>query len=291
MEKSRPKMLQSKIPVMASVKPNFSSVFSALVKEVLPKETLGTRVQPKINTVVFKSTKPKSQDIYKRTGMKGKFSTKIAESVKKSNASNKNFPKIDMKTNQSNNKQNNFHQVEEKFATKQKDDFSEIEFKETQKNSNHISQQNIEFVADERFRKLILCEKELTPSILKPCYNRNMSSMYDRPSIYKKIEIPKDPYKEALAAIENIDHVAQEQRACEMNINHCQSPFKDRFSIYNQKYVFTGDPSEIALNSLSKLEVKQKVKNKKKVTFNLPATNSFSEIVTKKDCEKKRKQV
>ncbi|GIY64872.1 uncharacterized protein CDAR_240131 [Caerostris darwini] len=355
MEKSRPKMLQSKIPVKASVKPNFSSVFvsrnivnkneekqkfhskAALVKEALPKETLGTRVQPKINTVVFKSTKPKSQDIYKRTGMKGKFSTKsknsekekffvstlkrgeklseinkknlkpnnvaiinkikkqqalpsVAESVKKSNASNKNFPKIDMKTNQSNNKQNNFHQVEEKIATKQKDDFSVIEFKETQKNSNHISQQNIEFVADERFRKLILCEKELTPSILKPCYNRNMSSMYDRPSIYKKIEIPKDPYKEALAAIENIDHVTQEQRACEMkNINHCQSPFKDRFSIYNQKYIFTGDPYEIALNSLSKLEVKQKVKNKKKVTFNLPATNSFSETVTKKDCEKENK--
>ncbi|GFV96398.1 uncharacterized protein TNCV_2869761 [Trichonephila clavipes] len=61
--------------------------------------------------------------------------------------------------------------------------------------------------------------------------------------------------------------------------NHKTGNNKERNSLYKQR-VFVGDPLQEALNSLAELRIKQQLKDKKKVTFNLSATDSLHTTVS-----------
>ncbi|KAF8791852.1 hypothetical protein HNY73_003523 [Argiope bruennichi] len=98
------------------------------------------------------------------------------------------------------------------------DPFKISEEEKQNKNSNHPSQTNIEFVADERMKNFILSNRELTPSMLKSS-SKIKTSMMDRPSLYNRFKLSVDPYKQALADIENYDLASERQRASEMHKN------------------------------------------------------------------------
>ncbi|CAL1279826.1 unnamed protein product [Larinioides sclopetarius] len=151
------------------------------------------------------------------------------------------------------------------------------------KNSNHPSQQDIEFVADERMKKLILSNRELTPSILKSCSNIKRSSAMERPSLYRKFNIGSvDPYKQALADIANYDLASEGRRVSEMQKNKLYlSPVQNRNSLYKHSK-FVGDPYQDALKSIAALSMQQKIKScKKKVTFNLPGVDRSADSEVK----------
>ncbi|GBM84909.1 hypothetical protein AVEN_23710-1 [Araneus ventricosus] len=151
------------------------------------------------------------------------------------------------------------------------------------KNSNHPSQPNIEFVADERMKKLILSNRELTPSILKSCSNIKTSSVMERPSLYKKLnKVPVDPYKQALADIANCDLASEGRRFSEMQKSRLYlSPAQNRNSLYKPSRC-VGDPYQEALKSIAKLRMQQKIKScKKKVTFNLSGDDQSSDSEAK----------
>ncbi|GFV96400.1 hypothetical protein TNCV_2869781 [Trichonephila clavipes] len=133
-----------------------SEIKTELKKPVVPVE--------KKESKQFRSTtfKTKTYDLSKMLNK---------ETKKKNDLSVKNGNKREVKQNKS-----NLTKKKNTQSDLQKNDFPMSESEKQSKNSNHISQQNIIFEADERFRHHILSGKDLTPSMLNSWSSKKQSS-------------------------------------------------------------------------------------------------------------------
>ncbi|GFQ95819.1 uncharacterized protein TNCT_571072 [Trichonephila clavata] len=316
MDSSRPKVFKSKIPVKVPVKSRIQLSIPITERETIEKEGKekshiqsttrihSIKVQQTVNSnnkynCTSKAASCSSSNYCRRSEVKTEFKkhvvpvetkkskqfnsttfktktydsskTSIKETKKQNDLSVKNGNKREVKQNRTNLTKKKITQ-----SNLQKNDFHMFESEKLSKNSNHISQQNIIFEADERFRHHILSGKELTPSMLNSCNSKKLSSTYERPSLYTKLKAPANSLQEVLKSIENRDFAA-EGRATELKKVGYSSPLKVRNSLYEQ-CAFVGDPFQEAFKNLAELRLKQKLKYTKKVTFNLSATDSPSEI-------------
>ncbi|GFY49830.1 uncharacterized protein TNIN_169981 [Trichonephila inaurata madagascariensis] len=264
MDSSRPKVLKSKIPVKVPVKSRIQLSIPITEREIIEKEgkekshTQSTTVKKRIYPVKVQQT-VNSNNKYNCTSKAAKCSS--------SNYYRRSEIKTEFK--------NPWFQLRKRRVNNFKNDFPMSESEKQLKNTNHISQQNIIFEADERFRHHILSGKELTPSMLNSWSSKKQSSTYERPSLYKKFKAPANAIQEVLKSIEN-KNFAAEGRVTELKKVGYSSPLKLRNSLYEQS-AFVGDPFQEAFKNLAELRLKQKLKDKKKVTFNLSASDPLSE--------------
>ncbi|GFS54132.1 uncharacterized protein NPIL_651601 [Nephila pilipes] len=356
MDSSRPKVSKSKIPVKVPMKSrtqlsvqisereaieNEENEKSHAVSTIIKKRTYPYKVQQTVNLnnkYNSKAAKSNSTDVCRRSGIKSELkqpSVPIKRNENKQLSSTTFRTKIHYSSKTSDKEINKQSDLPVRNAVKREakqkssnlikkkvihsnlqNNFPKTGSEEQSKDSNHISQQDITFVADERFRHLILSGKELTPSTLKSCCDTKQSFMNERPSLYKRFEAPVNPYQEILKAIENRDLVVEDRRISTLRkiypsplrnerpslykkfenpVNPYQelykvienrdlaagdcrfstlkkvypSPVKERNSLHKQ-YMHVNNPYQEALNSLAELRIKQNLKDKKKVTFNLP---------------------